>query len=77
MEPIQCRMARAALGLRATDLAAEAQVAPNTVRRFEACEDARQSSVKAIRKALEAKGVVFLEDNGDGPGIRCKETKAK
>lgn len=77
MEPIQCRMARAALGLRAIDLAAEAQVAPNTVRRFEAGDDARQSSVKAIRKALEAKGVVFLEDNGDGPGVRCKESKTE
>jgi transcriptional regulator with XRE-family HTH domain len=32
------------------------------------------NNLEAIRRALEAKGVIFVEGNGDGPGVRL--TKA-
>jgi hypothetical protein len=27
----------------------------------------------AVRHALEAAGVVFIDDNGDGPGVRLRK----
>ncbi|MFW5641773.1 MAG: transcriptional regulator [Roseicyclus sp.] len=30
------------------------------------------ASVAAIRTALEAAGVIFLEENGGGPGVRLR-----
>lgn len=77
MEPIQSSMARAALEWTVQQLADAAGVGLNTVRRFEAGEDSRQSTVKAMREAFSAAGIVFLEDNGDGPGIRFKKRSSK
>lgn len=45
----------------------------NTVNRFEAGQYARVSSVEKMRAALEAAGVLFIEPNGNGPGVRLKE----
>lgn len=72
MKAIQSRMARAALGWTTQNLADHAGVGVNTVVRFEAGEDARMSSVDKIRQALEAAGVIFIAENGDGPGVRLK-----
>jgi transcriptional regulator with XRE-family HTH domain len=77
MTPTQCRMARAALDWRTTDLARAANVGLNTVNRFEAGRDARISSVEKLRAALEAAGVVFIAENGGGAGVRFRETKAR
>ncbi|MFG1284870.1 helix-turn-helix domain-containing protein [Xanthobacter autotrophicus] len=68
-------MARAALGWSTQELAAKAGVGVNTVNRFEAGQDARMSSVEKMRAALEAGGVIFIEQNGNGPGVRLKERK--
>lgn len=61
------RMARAALGLSNTDLAKHAGVGVNTVSRFELGQDVRMSSVGAIRKALESRGVAFVEEGQPAP----------
>jgi hypothetical protein len=29
----------------------------------------------AIRRALEKAGVIFVEENGDGPGVRLRKGK--
>jgi transcriptional regulator with XRE-family HTH domain len=63
-------MARAALDWSSQDLARAAQVGVNTVNRFEAGQDARVSSVDKMRGALQAAGLVFLEENGEGIGVR-------
>lgn len=73
MKPVQCRMARAALGWSTADLAAKASVGSNTVNRFEAGQDARVSSVDKMRVALEAAGIIFVAENGEGPGVRLKK----
>jgi transcriptional regulator with XRE-family HTH domain len=65
-------MARAALKLGVRDLAAAANVSPNTVTRVEADQSANSSTLGAIQRALEAAGVVFIPENGGGPGIRLK-----
>jgi len=32
-------------------------------------------AIEAIRTALEAAGVIFVEENGDGPGVRLRKGK--
>ena len=73
MTPIQCRMARVALGWTTLDLARAASVGGNTVNRFEAGQDARISSVNKMRAAMEASGVEFIPENGGGPGVRLRK----
>jgi hypothetical protein len=64
-------MARVALGLGTRELAALAKVAPGTVARFEGGEVLKERTIDAMRAALEAAGVIFL-DNGEGPGVKLK-----
>ena len=51
----QARMARALLQLGVREIAAAAGVTPNTVSRG----DAKQSTIEALRKVYEARGVAF------------------
>lgn len=74
MLPVQCKMARVALGLGVRELAALAKVAPATVSRFEAGEELKERTVEAMQTALEAAGIVFLADDGNGPGIRLRNS---
>jgi transcriptional regulator with XRE-family HTH domain len=70
----QCRMARAALGWSAQELATKAGVGLNTVNRFEsgACQP-RSVTLEALRGALEAAGVEFIAENGGGAGVRLRK----
>ena len=70
MNAAQCKMARAATGLGLRDLARNSGVSPNTVSRLERGEELKPATVLAIRTALEAAGVEFIEENGGGPGVR-------
>ncbi|MFN4159384.1 MAG: helix-turn-helix domain-containing protein [Gemmobacter sp.] len=66
-------MARAATGLGVRELAALAGVAQATVSRLERGEELRAGTVATIRAALEAAGVVFLPENGNGPGVALRK----
>jgi transcriptional regulator with XRE-family HTH domain len=77
MTPVQMRMARAALGLGVRELAEKAGVAANTVTRIENGADAKQSTIAALRAALEKAGVEFIDEDGGGPGVRLKLKKSK
>lgn len=68
-------MARAALGWSTQDLARAAEVGGNTVNRFEAGQDSRISSVEKMRSALEKAGIILIEENGEGPGVRLRKRK--
>ena len=72
MLAVQCKMARAALGLGIRDLAKLAQVAPATVSRLEAGEELKPRTVQAIQAALEAAGVEFITEDGRGVGVRLR-----
>lgn len=69
-------MARAALEWSGSDLGKAAGVGINTVSRFEQGADTRMSSVRAMREAFEAVGIVFLGDGevslAGGAGVRLK-----
>ena len=68
MLPVQCRMARAALGLGVRELAAAAKVSTDTVTRFERGDELKERTIDALQLAFEAAGVEFT--NGDQPGVR-------
>ena len=70
MTPSQCRMARAGLGLGVRELAEQAKVSTNTISRFERGEDLYPRTIDAIRAALEAAGIVFIDENGVGRHLR-------
>lgn len=75
MNAVQCRMARAALQLGVRDVAALAGVSAMTVTRFENGHSAGSAeTVAAIRAALEAAGVEFIQENGGGAGVRLRRT---
>lgn len=66
-------MARAAVNWSLTDLAKAAGVHRNTISNFETGKYAgSDQAIAAIRAALEAAGVVFLPQNGNGPGVALK-----
>ncbi len=70
-------MARSALRIGVRDLAELAGVAFTTISRFETGKGGLQhSTAEAVRKALEAQGIQFLE-NGDvsgGNGVALKSS---
>jgi predicted transcriptional regulator len=71
--PAQLRAARALVDWSRERLAAAAQTTERTVARIEAGETTpRGSTVAAIRAALEAAGVEFIDENGGGPGVRLR-----
>jgi ribosome-binding protein aMBF1 (putative translation factor) len=71
----QIRAARALLRWSAADLAREAALGANTVRRAEVAEKATSLTAAneiAIRRALENGGVEFIDENGGGAGVRLR-----
>jgi transcriptional regulator with XRE-family HTH domain len=73
LQPVQSKMARVALGLGVRDLAALAQVSPDTVARLERGEELKPRTVQALRQALESAGVIFIDEDGEGLGVRLKK----
>jgi transcriptional regulator with XRE-family HTH domain len=73
--PVQCRMARAALGLGVRELAAAAKVSTDTVARFERGDELKERTVDALRRALEVAGVEFT--NGEQPGVRLAKAATR
>ena len=74
ISPAVLRAARAMVGWTRDQLSTASGVNTRTIARLEDGEtDARASTAKAIRTALEAAGVVFVEPNGLGPGVRLRE----
>src|SRR5215467_14352866 len=72
----QIRAARALLRWSAEDLARQSALGLNTIKRAELAEDKTSLTVAndlAVRRALEAAGVEFIDENGGGPGVRLRK----
>ena len=69
----QVKMARAAMGWGVRDLAAKIGVAANTISRFENGSDAYGETLRKIRRAFEEEGIIFIDENGGGAGVRLKK----
>jgi DNA-binding XRE family transcriptional regulator len=68
MLAMQCRMARAALGITVRELADLADVSHDTIVRIEGGQELKESTVQKVRTAFEVKGIVFT--NGGEPGVK-------
>ncbi|UNK36610.1 helix-turn-helix domain-containing protein [Shinella sp. H4-D48] len=73
MNAVQCKMARAALGLGVRELAKLAEVSVDTVSRLERGEELMPRTITAIQAALTEAGVIFIDQNGNGPGVRLRD----
>ncbi len=71
----QVRMGRAAVGWGVRELAEKANVTPNTVSRIENGGDALASTLDRIRAALEDAGVIFIDEDEEGPGVRLRKSR--
>jgi transcriptional regulator with XRE-family HTH domain len=71
-------MARAALQLGVRDLAKLANVSAMTITRFENEQSGGQAeTLRKLQSALEAAGVMFITENGGGPGVRLKNRSTR
>lgn len=76
MKPAQVRMARAALNWSLADLAKAAGVHRNTISNFETERyGGSDEALNAIQAALESAGVIFVAENGEGPGVRLRKAR--
>ncbi|WP_370647948.1 helix-turn-helix domain-containing protein [Phyllobacterium meliloti] len=74
MNPAQCRAARAMLEWTQPELAKEAGVSASTIRDFESSRRIPiANNLAAIERALTAAGVLFIDPNGNGPGVRLRD----
>jgi transcriptional regulator with XRE-family HTH domain len=72
----QIKAARALLGWSQEELAGAANVSIPTIKRLEAGEGplgGRSETGDKIRKALQAAGVEFIDENGGGAGVRLRK----
>jgi predicted transcriptional regulator len=72
--PGQCRAARGLLAWNQQYLAREAGVGIVTVHQFEAgTSRPRRATLDVIKRAFERGGIVFIDENGGGPGVRLRK----
>ena len=78
LTPSQCRAARGLVDMSQVELAEAANVGLSTVKNFEAGRTMPvANNLDAIRRALEARSVQFIPENGGGAGVRlAKPMKA-
>jgi transcriptional regulator with XRE-family HTH domain len=75
----QLRAARGLLGWSQSKLAVRAGLSLPTVKRVEGDLGPRVSDEarNKLRRALEAAGVEFIDENGGGPGVRLRKRHQK
>ena len=72
----QCRAARALISWSQDDLAAASKVAKATIANFEGGKRSPYDRTQFdIQEALEAAGVIFVDENGEGPGVRLRKAR--
>jgi transcriptional regulator with XRE-family HTH domain len=72
----QIRAARALVRWDQADIARVAGVSVETIKRLEGMDGplrVRLDTLERIRSALKEAGVLFIDENGDGPGVRLRK----
>ena len=78
ISPAQCRAARALIEMDHADLARLAVVPRDAIVDFEnGSRTPAAESLAAIRQALEAAGVIFIDENGERPGVRLRKKRGR
>jgi transcriptional regulator with XRE-family HTH domain len=54
-------------------LAAKAEIAANTVSRYENGADAYGDTLLKMQRVFENAGIEFIDENGGGPGVRLRK----
>ena len=76
MTPAQCRAGRALIEMDQSVLARAAGVSRNVIINFEkGYRVPTQSNLAAIRRSLERAGVIFVDENEEGPGVRLRKQR--
>ncbi len=71
----QCRAARALLGWSRKQLAQSALIAERTLVDFErGARNPLDRTLSDIRRALEDAGVIIIDEDEEGPGVRLRKT---
>jgi transcriptional regulator with XRE-family HTH domain len=74
--PAQSRAARGLVDWSQTELGQRSNLSESTIRDFEKGRRVPgPNNLAAMRAALEAAGVIFIEENGEGAGVRLKKRK--
>jgi hypothetical protein len=76
LKSAQLRAGRALIRWNAEDLARASAVGLTTIRRAELTDGETSMTAAndlAVRRALEAAGVEFINENGGGPGVRLRK----
>ena len=75
MTPAQSRAARGLIEWSQSELASRANLGLSTIRDFEKGRRIPTvNNLAAIRRALESAGIVFIPENGEGPGVRLRKS---
>ncbi len=74
----QLRAARGLLGWSQSQLAENSDVGLSTVRRMEGSDGPLRGTAEnvwKVQRALEDAGVIFIDENDEGPGVRLRKEK--
>lgn len=70
----QCRAARALIGWNQDELAAASRITKKTIADFErGARTPHLKNLEIIKATLEKAGIIFIQENGEGPGVRLKK----
>ena len=72
----QLKAALAMLGWKVSDLAEASGLSEPTIWRLETSDGAltgRAATIERLIGALKGAGVIFIEENGEGPGVRLRK----
>ena len=72
--PAQCRAARGLIGWSQQDLANNAGVGTVAIHQLESgTSQPRRATLDVVKRAFEAAGVEFIDENGGGFGVRLRK----
>ncbi len=78
ISPSQCKAARALLGWSRKQLAQSALIAERTLVDFErGARNPLDRTLLDIRRALEDAGIIFIDEDQLGPGVRLREPTSR
>jgi ribosome-binding protein aMBF1 (putative translation factor) len=73
LTPELASAARALLGWSRSDLARHVHVSERIIGKYENGLTASHLNIALLRSTFESAGVVFLAENGGGPGVRLRQ----